>query len=87
MPNKVNTTATTARRRTIIATTSVTTICPKTMVVKAKKQRKSKDVPSQQALLKDLQENNAFFDALVDMIPAKLYVAGNSGKRGHVVTM
>lgn len=31
------------------------------------------------ALLKELEENNAFFDELVDMIPAKLYVAGNSG--------
>jgi 60S ribosome biogenesis protein Rrp14 len=31
-------------------------------------------------LLRELQEENAFFDSLVDMIPAKLYVAGNSGK-------
>ena len=32
------------------------------------------------ALLKELQESNLFFDELVDMIPAKLYIAGNSGK-------
>lgn len=31
------------------------------------------------ALLKELEQHNAFFDDLVDMIPAKLYVAGNSG--------
>ena len=31
------------------------------------------------ALLKELEQHNAFFDELVDMIPAKLYVAGNSG--------
>jgi DNA excision repair protein ERCC-4 len=30
-------------------------------------------------LHRELEEHNAFFDALVDMIPAKLYVAGNSG--------
>jgi hypothetical protein len=34
---------------------------------------------SQHQLLEDLQDDNSFFDALVDMIPAKLYVAGNSG--------
>jgi hypothetical protein len=34
---------------------------------------------SQQALLQELQEGNAFFDTVVDMIPAKLYVAGQSG--------
>jgi len=31
------------------------------------------------ALLKELQDHNAFFDELVDMIPAKLYIAGNTG--------
>mmetsp|Transcript_20100 Transcript_20100/g.33345 ORF Transcript_20100/g.33345 Transcript_20100/m.33345 type:complete len:402 (+) Transcript_20100:75-1280(+) len=30
-------------------------------------------------LLRELEEHNVFFDTLVDMIPAKLYVAGNSG--------
>jgi 60S ribosome biogenesis protein Rrp14 len=30
-------------------------------------------------LLRELEEHNSFFDELVDMIPAKLYVAGNSG--------
>lgn len=35
---------------------------------------------SSAALLKDLQEHNAFFDELVDMIPAKLYIAGNTGE-------
>ena len=30
-------------------------------------------------LLVDLQENNLFFDELVDMIPTKLYIAGQSG--------
>lgn len=30
-------------------------------------------------LLRELEEHNDFFDELVDMIPAKLYVAGNSG--------
>lgn len=30
-------------------------------------------------LLRDLEDSNIFFDALVDMIPARLYVAGNSG--------
>jgi hypothetical protein len=34
---------------------------------------------SQHALLQGLQEDNAFFDFVVDMIPAKLYVAGQSG--------
>ncbi len=34
---------------------------------------------SSQALLKELQEHNGFFDELVDMIPAKLYIKGNSG--------
>jgi DNA excision repair protein ERCC-4 len=34
---------------------------------------------SQHQLLQDLQNDNLFFDELVDMIPAKLYVAGNSG--------
>lgn len=35
---------------------------------------------SSAALLKELQEHNAFFDELVDMIPAKLYIAGNTGE-------
>mmetsp|Transcript_16641 Transcript_16641/g.40593 ORF Transcript_16641/g.40593 Transcript_16641/m.40593 type:complete len:250 (-) Transcript_16641:514-1263(-) len=34
---------------------------------------------SQHQLLQELEDNNEFFDNLVDMIPAKLYVAGNSG--------
>ncbi|CAJ1936571.1 unnamed protein product [Cylindrotheca closterium] len=34
---------------------------------------------SQHQLLQELQDNNEFFDNLVDIIPAKLYVAGNSG--------
>ena len=33
----------------------------------------------QRLLLSDLQDHNAFFDNLVDMIPSKLYIAGNSG--------
>jgi hypothetical protein len=28
----------------------------------------------------ELDSHNLFFDQLVDMIPAKLYVSGNSGK-------
>lgn len=32
-----------------------------------------------QSLLEDLQEDNYFFDQLVDMVPAKLYIAGQSG--------
>lgn len=31
------------------------------------------------AILKELEQHNTFFDNLVDMIPAKLYVADNSG--------
>lgn len=34
---------------------------------------------SPEQLLHELQSDNVFFDDLVDMIPAKLYVAGNSG--------
>lgn len=34
---------------------------------------------SQHQLLQELEDNNEFFDNLVDMIPAKLYVAGASG--------
>lgn len=34
---------------------------------------------SAQLLLQDLQNDNMFFDQIVDMIPAKLYVAGQSG--------
>jgi hypothetical protein len=34
---------------------------------------------SQHQLLQDLHDDNLFFDALVDMIPVRLYVAGNSG--------
>jgi hypothetical protein len=33
----------------------------------------------QRLLLTDLQDHNAFFDSIVDMIPSKLYIAGNSG--------
>jgi len=36
-------------------------------------------VISAEKLFEELQNDNAFFDELVDMIPAKLYVAGNSG--------
>jgi hypothetical protein len=36
--------------------------------------------PDPKALLRELAQHNDFFDNLVDMIPAKLYVAGNSGK-------
>jgi len=32
-----------------------------------------------QSLLADLKEDNFFFDQLVDMVPAKLYIAGQSG--------
>ncbi len=39
-----------------------------------------KSLTDPKALFKELSDNNAFFDDLVDMIPAKLYVAGNSGK-------
>lgn len=34
---------------------------------------------SSQQMLAELAENNDFFDMIVDMIPAKLYIAGNSG--------
>jgi Surfeit locus protein 6/60S ribosome biogenesis protein Rrp14 len=34
---------------------------------------------SPEALFEQLQNDNLFFDELVDMIPAKIYVAGNSG--------
>lgn len=34
---------------------------------------------SAEQLFEELQNDNVFFDELVDMIPAKLYVAGNSG--------
>lgn len=37
-------------------------------------------VADPKAILKELEQHNAFFDSLVDMIPAKLYVADNSGK-------
>jgi hypothetical protein len=36
-------------------------------------------------LLRELQDNNAFFDSLVDMIPAKLYIAGNTGAFSFVL--
>ena len=32
------------------------------------------------ALLRELNDHNSFFDDLVDIIPAKLYIAGNTGK-------
>lgn len=32
------------------------------------------------ALLRELQDHNNFFDSVVNMIPAKLYVAGNTGE-------
>jgi hypothetical protein len=34
---------------------------------------------SSQQLLQELSEHNDFFDMIVDMIPKKLYIAGNSG--------
>lgn len=34
---------------------------------------------SQKELVRELTEHNDFFDMLVDMIPSKLYIAGNSG--------
>ena len=34
---------------------------------------------SSQQLLRELTEHNDFFDMLVDMIPSKLYIAGNTG--------
>jgi hypothetical protein len=34
---------------------------------------------SSQQLLQELSEHNDFFDMIVDMIPQKLYIAGNSG--------
>lgn len=36
-------------------------------------------MPPQHDLYKELQGHNDFFDQLVDMIPAKIYVAGQSG--------
>ena len=36
-------------------------------------------VHNQKAILNELDENNTFFDNFVDMIPANLYVAGNTG--------
>lgn len=36
-------------------------------------------IVSQHQLLQDLERDNLFFDQMVDMIPAKLYVAGHSG--------
>mmetsp|Transcript_27971 Transcript_27971/g.65649 ORF Transcript_27971/g.65649 Transcript_27971/m.65649 type:complete len:425 (-) Transcript_27971:66-1340(-) len=50
---------------------------------KATKNTKSNRTASAGALyhdlLKDLTENNLFFDELVDMIPSKLYIEGQSG--------
>ena len=40
---------------------------------------KPKFAYSKDLLLQDLQSDNMFFDGIVDMIPAKIYVAGNSG--------
>lgn len=34
---------------------------------------------SSAALIAELESNNKFFDSIVDMIPAKLYIAGNTG--------
>lgn len=31
-------------------------------------------------LLRELEDSNAHFDSLVDIFPAKLYVAGNTGE-------
>ena len=42
-----------------------------------------KSLTDPNALLKEISEHNTFFDDLVDMIPAKLYVAGNSGKNNQ----
>ena len=36
--------------------------------------------PSASALLRELNGHNSFFDELVNMFPAKLYIAGNSGE-------
>jgi len=36
-------------------------------------------VHNQKTILNELDENNTFFDNFVDMIPANLYVAGNTG--------
>jgi len=37
---------------------------------------------SNATILQELEEHNAFFDDMVDMIPAKLYIAGNTGDEG-----
>lgn len=47
--------------------------------VENKKSVPNKKHQQQRLLLSDLQDHNAFFDNLVDMIPSKLYIAGNSG--------
>ncbi|CAB9522870.1 surfeit locus protein [Seminavis robusta] len=44
-----------------------------------KEDDKTKNDKPQRWVLADLQDHNAFFDSLVDMIPSKLYIAGNSG--------
>ena len=31
------------------------------------------------ALYRDLASSNSYFDGLVDMLPSKLYIAGNTG--------
>lgn len=49
-------------------------------IKKEKKEPKEKTPKEKQRLLlSDLQDHNAFFDNLVDMIPSKLYIPGNSG--------
>jgi len=39
--------------------------------------------PSASALLRELNGHNSFFDELVNMFPAKLYIAGNSGDSAY----
>lgn len=34
-------------------------------------------------MLKELENNNSFFDDVVDMLPAKLYIAGNTGDEAY----
>lgn len=50
-----------------------------TMAVKKKGSTPQAQQTQQRLLLTDLEDHNAFFDNLVDMIPSKLYIPGNSG--------
>ena len=49
------------------------------MPPKAKSHDGGPSMPSKESLFEDLYNDNLFFDNLVDMIPAKLYVKGHSG--------